>query len=162
MSAYQGQEIPYCYGFYNFDLPSGDKAIGVLLEDLTEACRSINYVFSRPGVVESLTFGKTKALVSPSLFISIWFVHLKASHDPDLRVLPTRQDHALSERRRGHSPRRNRHPHAQELDARVRPSHFTRLLALLHRRVRERGRPRVPGILRVRGVKNADPDDTEE
>ncbi|GAA5854125.1 hypothetical protein JCM8547_008238 [Rhodosporidiobolus lusitaniae] len=35
MQAYQGRDLPLCYGFHRFDLPCGESAIGVVLEDLT-------------------------------------------------------------------------------------------------------------------------------
>ncbi|GAA5891771.1 hypothetical protein JCM6882_006201 [Rhodosporidiobolus microsporus] len=31
---YQGRDVPLCYGFYLFDLPSAETVIGVVLEDL--------------------------------------------------------------------------------------------------------------------------------
>ncbi|BGP48958.1 hypothetical protein JCM10450v2_004837 [Rhodotorula kratochvilovae] len=36
LNAYQGREIPLCYGFYPFIVPSRESVVGVVLEDLAE------------------------------------------------------------------------------------------------------------------------------
>ncbi|GAA5952838.1 hypothetical protein JCM3765_002980 [Sporobolomyces pararoseus] len=38
----QGSDIPICYGFYRFSLPSGGEVVGVVLEDLVEVGRGIS------------------------------------------------------------------------------------------------------------------------
>ncbi|GAA5977150.1 hypothetical protein JCM5350_003237 [Sporobolomyces pararoseus] len=38
----QGSDIPICYGFYRFYLPSGEEVVGVVLEDLVENDRGIS------------------------------------------------------------------------------------------------------------------------
>ncbi|BGP50452.1 hypothetical protein JCM10450v2_006371 [Rhodotorula kratochvilovae] len=34
---YQGRDVPICYGFYRFHLPSSENVVGVVLEDLVDA-----------------------------------------------------------------------------------------------------------------------------
>ncbi|GAA5923934.1 hypothetical protein JCM3775_005552 [Rhodotorula graminis] len=36
LSAYQGRDVPFCYGFYMFRLPDGNDVVGVVLEDLVD------------------------------------------------------------------------------------------------------------------------------
>lgn len=36
LKAYQGRDLPLCYGFYRFVLPCGDAVVGVVLEDLVD------------------------------------------------------------------------------------------------------------------------------
>lgn len=38
----QGIDVPFCYGFYNFDPPVGPSLIGVVLEDLTSIGKDLH------------------------------------------------------------------------------------------------------------------------
>lgn len=49
--------MPICYGFYDFDVPWGEKAPGVILEDLTEIATPLrewgkNYLKPKKEVVD--------------------------------------------------------------------------------------------------------------
>ncbi|GAA6032552.1 hypothetical protein JCM8097_004812 [Rhodosporidiobolus ruineniae] len=39
---YQGRDIPLCYGFYFFHLPSGERVVAAVLEDLSETTRRLS------------------------------------------------------------------------------------------------------------------------
>ncbi|BGP40840.1 hypothetical protein JCM10449v2_004805 [Rhodotorula kratochvilovae] len=41
LNAYQGRDMPLCYGFYRFTVPSGEEVPGVVLEDLAETMAPI-------------------------------------------------------------------------------------------------------------------------
>lgn len=36
----QGVDVPWCYGFYRFDMPWGEEVTGILLEDLSDPSRA--------------------------------------------------------------------------------------------------------------------------
>ncbi|GAA6007056.1 uncharacterized protein JCM10292_003443 [Rhodotorula paludigena] len=41
LKAYQGRELPVCYGFYRFRAPCGEEVVGVVLEDLLDITETL-------------------------------------------------------------------------------------------------------------------------
>ncbi|ORY62869.1 hypothetical protein BCR35DRAFT_355096 [Leucosporidium creatinivorum] len=39
---FQGADIPICYGYYHFDLPHGERVVGIVLEDLSAIARTLH------------------------------------------------------------------------------------------------------------------------
>jgi len=62
----QGSDIPLCYGFYNFRLPSGEETVGLVLEDLVEQRKGITVetFLEREAKAERLTFEAIDRIVS--------------------------------------------------------------------------------------------------
>ncbi|GAA5854040.1 hypothetical protein JCM8547_008202 [Rhodosporidiobolus lusitaniae] len=60
--AVQGRDVPLCYGFYRFDLPSGETAVGVVLEDLSETTIELSTYIEREVAGRRLSHDLTQAL----------------------------------------------------------------------------------------------------
>ncbi|ORY72764.1 hypothetical protein BCR35DRAFT_354321 [Leucosporidium creatinivorum] len=41
LNDFQGADIPICYGYYHFDLPHGERVVGLVLEDLSAIARTL-------------------------------------------------------------------------------------------------------------------------
>ncbi|GAA6005996.1 hypothetical protein JCM11491_004084 [Sporobolomyces phaffii] len=65
----QGSDVPLCYGFYTFSLPSKEKAIGVILEDLVHKRQGIalDKFLRREAKGNRLTFDLMDRIMSAAL-----------------------------------------------------------------------------------------------
>lgn len=49
----QGLSVPHCYGSFNFTIPSGSVAHGIVVEDLTDSATIEDYLASHRDVFDS-------------------------------------------------------------------------------------------------------------
>ncbi|BGP48964.1 hypothetical protein JCM10450v2_004843 [Rhodotorula kratochvilovae] len=71
LNAYQGRDMPLCYGFYRFTVPSGEDVPGVVLEDLAETMAPILTSLKRD------ILGKRVALAKLDDWASFSSLHLR-------------------------------------------------------------------------------------
>lgn len=60
---YQGRDLPLCYGFYTFNLPSNEIAVGVILEDLSEDTIPLSTFFQREKAADRITLANVLPVV---------------------------------------------------------------------------------------------------
>ncbi|GAA5844441.1 hypothetical protein JCM9279_006307 [Rhodotorula babjevae] len=62
LSAYQGRDVPLCYGFYKFCLPDGEEVVGVVLEDLVGEVVPFTKLVAEPESAQRRTYAQVGAL----------------------------------------------------------------------------------------------------
>ncbi|GAA6032587.1 hypothetical protein JCM8097_004829 [Rhodosporidiobolus ruineniae] len=63
LRSHQGRDIPLCYGFYTFVLPSNESVVGVVLEDLTESTMRLSMHLHREVAGRRIAKERAKEIV---------------------------------------------------------------------------------------------------
>ncbi|GAA5854854.1 hypothetical protein JCM9279_005539 [Rhodotorula babjevae] len=87
LSTYQGRDVPFCYGFYEFRLPNGDEVVGVVLEDLVDDVVPFSSLVQRPGSTQRGTYKQACAAVELHHRVTTSGLISTANHVEDLHRL---------------------------------------------------------------------------
>ncbi|GAA5854851.1 hypothetical protein JCM9279_005538 [Rhodotorula babjevae] len=87
LSAYQGRDVPICYGFYMFHLPDGKGVVGVVLEDLVFKIVPFSKLAVRPTAAQRGTYEQACAAFELHRRVNECGILHAASHDGELHQL---------------------------------------------------------------------------